>query len=92
MAERIVQEESLLTVADAIREKTGGTEGLAFPEGFVEAINGISGGGGSTGSSDGMQYIAHAIGVIPEYEQGLAVSVRSMVGMFESSASGTLAS
>lgn len=46
MAERIVQEESLLTVADAIREKTGSTEGLAFPEGFVEAINGISGGGG----------------------------------------------
>lgn len=41
MAERIVQEKSLLTVADAIREKTGGTEGLAFPEGFVEAISGI---------------------------------------------------
>ena len=48
MAERIVQEESLLTVADAIREKTGGTEGLAFPEGFIQAIKGISGGGGST--------------------------------------------
>lgn len=52
MAERIVQEESLLTVADAIREKTGGTEGLSFPEGFVQAINGISGssGGGSGGA------------------------------------------
>ena len=48
MAERIVQEESLISVADAIREKTGGTEGLAFPEGFVQAISGISGSGGST--------------------------------------------
>ena len=48
MAERIVQEESLISVADAIREKTGGAEGLAFPEGFVQAISGISGSGGST--------------------------------------------
>ena len=38
MAEVIVQEESLVAVADAIREKTGGTEGLVFPDGFIEAI------------------------------------------------------
>ena len=43
MAEVIVQEESLVTVADAIREKTGGTDGLVFPTGFAEAISGISG-------------------------------------------------
>lgn len=42
MAEVIVQEESLVTVADAIREKTGGTEGLVFPTGFAEAITSIS--------------------------------------------------
>ena len=56
MAERIVQEESLLTVADAIREKTGGTEGLAFPEGFVQAISAIQAGGG--GSNSGDSYIS----------------------------------
>jgi hypothetical protein len=38
----------LAAVAGAIREKTGGTEQLAFPGGFTEAIAGIenTGGGG----------------------------------------------
>ena len=47
MANYIVQDTSLATVADAIRAKTGGTEKLVFPAGFVEAVGGIKGGGGS---------------------------------------------
>ena len=46
----------------------------------------------STGGSDGIQFIGHAVGVIPAYDHGYAVGVMSMVGMFESSASGMLAS
>lgn len=45
---KIVQESSLTSVADAIRAKTGGSEQLVFPAGFVSAIEGISGGGGDT--------------------------------------------
>lgn len=41
----IVQKESLEIVADAIRAKTGGAEPLAFPAGFVDAVEGITGGG-----------------------------------------------
>ena len=47
MANYIVQDTSLETVADAIRAKAGGTEKLVFPAGFVEAVDGIKGGGGS---------------------------------------------
>lgn len=35
-------ETDLGTIADAIREKSGGTDALAFPEGFAEEIAGIS--------------------------------------------------
>ena len=34
-------------VADAIRTKAGSTAALAFPDGFVSAVNGIETGGGS---------------------------------------------
>ena len=46
MAERIVQEESLTTVADAIRAKGGTTDALSFPTGFADAISAIKAGGG----------------------------------------------
>lgn len=36
--------ESLSAVADAIRAKSGGDEELVFPDGFVDAIEGIEGG------------------------------------------------
>lgn len=49
MANYIVQDTSLAAVADAIRAKTGGGEALAFPAGFVEAVEGISGGGNGGG-------------------------------------------
>ena len=42
MSELLVKSESLVAVADSIRSKTGSTEKLVFPEGFVEAVSGIS--------------------------------------------------
>lgn len=51
MAKYIVQEESLVAVADAIREKTGGTDELVFPNGFAEAIAAIQAGGGGASSN-----------------------------------------
>lgn len=41
----------LTSVANAIRGKTGGTAALSFPEGMVSAIQGITTGGGSGGST-----------------------------------------
>ena len=49
MAERIVQEESLVAVADAIRAKGGTTDALSFPTGFADAIEAIQAGGGGGG-------------------------------------------
>lgn len=44
-----VENESLTTIADSIRKKTKKTEKLAFPAGFVSAIDSIeTGGGGGT--------------------------------------------
>lgn len=49
MAYRKVNDDSLASVANAIRTKGGTTEPLAFPDGFVSAISAIqAGGGGST--------------------------------------------
>lgn len=42
MAEYLVSDISLTSVADAIREKTGGTAQLNFPDGFITAITSIS--------------------------------------------------
>lgn len=36
----------MLSVADAIRAKTGGADPLAWPDGFAAAISGIETGGG----------------------------------------------
>ena len=36
-------ESDLTSIANAIREKTGGSDSLAFPNGFVSAIDGIAG-------------------------------------------------
>lgn len=41
MATRSVQESSLTSLADAIRAKGGTSDTLAFPSGFVEAIEAI---------------------------------------------------
>lgn len=76
MAERIVQEESLTTVADAIRAKGGTTDALPFPTGFADAIAAIQAGGGGgisayvetvTFAENTLNYtVQHNLGSIPD--------------------------
>lgn len=47
MSDYLVTGEELTAVADAIREKSGGSERLKFPSEFVSEIGSISGGGGN---------------------------------------------
>lgn len=47
MSDYIVTDTELTSVANAIRTKGGTSGSLAFPSGFVSAINDISGGGGT---------------------------------------------
>lgn len=48
--EYLTNDTDLKAVADAIRTKAGSTAALAFPDGFVSAVNGIeTGGGGGQG-------------------------------------------
>lgn len=51
MADYLVTSTELVSIADAIREKGGTTEQLAFPAGFVSAIESIQSGGGGSGAS-----------------------------------------
>ena len=46
MAKLVVNSESLVSVADAIRSKGNTSESLEFPQGFVDGINAIESGGG----------------------------------------------
>lgn len=52
MADYLVQDTSLTTVADAIREKGGTTAPLSFPDGMAEAVRNIRSGGGDLSSVD----------------------------------------
>lgn len=47
MAKLVVDSDSLVSVADAIRTKGGTTEDLEFPQGFVDAVGAIESGGGT---------------------------------------------
>lgn len=40
----IAEKSDLVSIADTIRSKTGGTDELTFPDGFSNAISSISGG------------------------------------------------
>jgi hypothetical protein len=40
----LIDKEDLTTVANAIREKTGSSGDLSFPDGFVSAIDNITSG------------------------------------------------
>ena len=51
MAYRKVDEASLTAVANSIRAKGGTTGALAFPDGFVSAVQAIQAGGGEADSS-----------------------------------------
>lgn len=44
-----VLDTQLTSIADAIRAKTGGSDSLVFPDGFLQAIAAIEAGGGSGG-------------------------------------------
>ena len=44
----VVNSDSLVSVADAIREKGGTNASLEFPQGFVDAVGAIESGGGGT--------------------------------------------
>ena len=48
MADYIVKDTELTSVANAIRTVGGTNSLLSFPNGFVSAVNNISGGGGSS--------------------------------------------
>ena len=48
MADYIVKDTELTSVANAIRTAGGTNSLLSFPNGFVSAVNNISGGGGSS--------------------------------------------
>lgn len=52
MVDYVVNDYSLTAVADAIREQTGETEELVFPDGFVNGVRSISG----SGVSDAVRY------------------------------------
>ena len=47
MSNYLVTDTDLTSVANAIRTKGGTSASLSFPSGFIDAINAISGGGGS---------------------------------------------
>ncbi len=78
MAKYFVEDTSLTSVADAIRAKSGTTETLEFPGGFVSAVEGITAGGGGNGlpydmgefvpTSDTTEAtFSHNLGVIPDF-------------------------
>lgn len=51
----IAEKSDLVSIADTIRSKTGGTDELTFPDGFSNAISSISGGGSA---SDGVENVS----------------------------------
>lgn len=75
MAYRKVAEENLTAIADAIRAKSGGSDGLVFPDGFLAALESIEAGGGGvpvttgtiTPASAATQTITHSLGEVPTY-------------------------
>lgn len=70
MAEYKVQDTSLTAVADAIREKAGSSEQMTFPTGFVEAIAGISAGGGDV-QVNGMNLLSGEFTISEDVNSGL---------------------
>ena len=59
MTEYLPTDTDLKKVADAIRETTGTTDPLSFPDGFVSAIAGVGGGGKSGLSLERHPYLSY---------------------------------
>lgn len=77
MAKKVVDDTSLTSIANAIREKTGASDALVFPTGMVEAIAGIETGGGvdfstigltkcAIGTTIGKNTFQHNLGAYPK--------------------------
>lgn len=66
-----VSSTSLKKVADAVREKSGSADPISFPDGFVQKIASISGGGG--GSSADVRYVTFMNGDTVLYKKPVAV-------------------
>lgn len=60
MSYRKVNDNSLASVADAIRSKGGTSDALVFPDGFVSAISAIQTGGGAVSSGYSVTFPATA--------------------------------
>ena len=72
MAEYLIKDTSLTAIADAIREKTGSQDPLAFPDEFIEAIEGIEGmkiayGSFTPASTVSSYTLTHGLGKIPDF-------------------------
>ena len=52
MANYLINDTQLTSVADAIRAKSGGSAGLTFPSGFISEIGNISGSNGAASSNN----------------------------------------
>lgn len=80
MAEFLVQDTSLSAVADKIREKTGDSGKLEFPNEWMSALDKV-GSGGST-------FDVSVCGFIPDYEHGYATA--ELTDVFTASAVGAI--
>ena len=69
MANYLVTDTQLTSVANAIRTKTGGSSGLSFPDGFVSGIGGIT-----VGSPDVWDGFGKNPTLIYTYDQSLKLS------------------
>jgi hypothetical protein len=83
MANYIVQDTSLETVADAIRAKAGISEKLVFPDGWKAAVDGIQSGG-----VEGVTFSARGVGIIPDIPRRTVAS--TFAWNLESSAIGSV--
>ena len=73
----VVDKESLVSVADAIRTKGNTTDELEFPNGFVDGINAIESGGGGT---EEIENLIDESGVLDSTEGTVTEKVEQLVG------------
>jgi hypothetical protein len=84
----ITEKNSLISIADAIREKAELSENFTFPQGFIDAVSEIKTGikcaiGTFTTASDVTNYtITHNLGVIPDFIVLVRKSYPSQAGGF----------
>jgi hypothetical protein len=75
----VVDKESLVSVADAIREKGGTSESLTFPQGFVDGIGAIESGGGT----EEIENIIDASGVLESTDGTATEKVERLIDKAE---------